>query len=289
MEEYKEYTGIETDFDQTFEGTNNISLLRDVQSMVDMTTDKEIFCEHLNIQKIDDVEICSDCGTEIIRDVSSTPDWRYYGENDNRYTSDPSRCHLRKNEERNIFKDISKLKIPKNISEYANDMYIKITDGKIRRGNFRKSLIFACVFLSYKQFGDPQMPDELRFKFGLTKKEISKGLNYVNLQTDKTKRLSYTSPSSYIVKLMNRFNASSKQIEEVEKLFNLTQNKSYLINRSNPLSVISGLIFYYFRSINKNISCSRFSEVVKLSEITILKIAKTISEILDTKTTVKLN
>ena len=49
-----------------------------------------------------------------------------------------------------------------------------------------------------------------------------------------------------------------------------------MINRSNPQSVISGLVFYYCRLIGKNITCSKFSNIVNLSDITVSRISKNI-------------
>src|SRR5271156_5577616 len=54
------------------------------------------------------VETCSDCGIEIYKELSLEPEWRYYGDNDSKHSSDPSRCHIRKIDDKNIYKDIEK-------------------------------------------------------------------------------------------------------------------------------------------------------------------------------------
>jgi len=112
-------------------------------------------CLHKNSANDKGVEICADCGIEIYKELSLEPEWRYYGDNDSKHSSDPSRCHIRKIEEKNIYKDIEKYNFPVSINEAANSKYIEVTGGKIRRGNFRQSIIYACIFNAYKDQGDP--------------------------------------------------------------------------------------------------------------------------------------
>lgn len=247
-------------------------------------------CLHKNIVNENGVESCSDCGIEIYKELSLEPEWRFYGDNDSKHSSDPSRCHIRKIEEKNIYKDIEKYDFPFSIREYANMAYMEVTDGKIRRGNYRRAIIFACIFNAYKDQGCPKNPEVLREKFELSKKEVSKGLTYYNLnKKNKNKKPIYISPVSFIPPVMAKFNANEFHIEKVNTLYTRIHNRSKLLNRSNPQSVISGLVYYYFRLIGGNITSLNFSKMVKLSDITISRISKNISEILKTTEKIKLN
>ena len=247
-------------------------------------------CLHKNSVTTGGVEVCSDCGIEIYKELSLEPEWRFYGDSDSKHSSDPSRCHIRKVDEKNIFKDIEKYNFPLDVVRETNKAYLDVTKGQIRRGNFRKSIIFACSFNAYKDLDIPQNPEELREKFGLTKKDASKGLTFYNLnKTDKKKKPIYISPISFIPRVMQKFNANEIHTSKVTALYNKIHNRSKLLNRSNPQSVISGLVYYYFRLIGGNITCPKFSKMVKLSDITISKISKNISEILKTTDKVKLN
>lgn len=247
-------------------------------------------CLHPNSVMTNGVEVCTECGIEIYKELSLEAEWRYYGDNDSKHNSDPSRCHLRKSEEKNIYNDVKDIDLPRTVITEANDLYLTVTEGKIRRGKFRKSLIFACVFNAYKYQSNPQTPEELQEKFDLTKKDISRGLCEFNLKMRKTKKPIYISPANFIPRIMkNKFNANEYHVEKVKELYEKIENKSALLNRSNPQSTVSGLIYYYCRSIGKEISCSKFSEMVKLSDITIGKISKNIATILGTIDHVKLN
>lgn len=252
------------------------------------------FCDHQNLLKQNNgKEICCDCGIEVYQQLSLEPEWRYYGENDSRHFSDPNRCQMRKIEDKGIYKDIENLDFDVDIVEEANKLYNLITSGTIRRGNFRKSVIFACIFNACKYRGEPVSPDELQDKLTLSKKDISTGLKFFNLKCRyikeiKEKKISYISPVIFIPRVMKKFNSNQYHIDKVTELYNMIQNKSSLLNRSNPQSVISGLVFYYCRLIGKNITCSKFSSIVNLSDITVSRISKNVSEILGTKDKISL-
>jgi transcription initiation factor TFIIIB Brf1 subunit/transcription initiation factor TFIIB len=255
--------------------------------------DNTEFCEHQNIIKQNEKEICSDCGIEVYQQLSLEPEWRYYGENDSRHFTDPNRCQIRKIEDKGIYKDVENMNFESDIIEEANKLYNMITSETIRRGNFRKSVIFACVFNAYKYKGNPISSDELQEHFKLSKKDISTGLKFYNLKGKeikeiKEKKTIHISPVIFIPRIMRKFNSNQEHINKVVDLYKMIQNKSSLINRSNPQSVVSGLVFYYCRLIGKNITCSKFSSIVNLSDITISRISKNISDILGTRDKISL-
>lgn len=255
--------------------------------------DNTEFCDHQNIVKQNDKEVCLDCGIEISQQLSLEPEWRYYGENDSRHFNDPNRCQIRKIEDKGIYKDIENMNFKIEIIEEANRLYNMITSGTIRRGNFRKSVIFACIFNACKYKNEPMSSDELQEKFKLSKKDISTGLKFYNLKGReiseiKDKKSIHISPIIFIPRIMKKFNSNQYHIDKVTELYKMIQNKSSLINRSNPQSVISGLVFYYCRLIGKNITCSKFSNIVNLSDITVSRISKNISDILGTRDKISL-
>ncbi len=171
---------------------------------VEFAAESEDICTHPNTFSVNGVEKCPSCGVEVYQELDLQPEWRYYGDTDSKHSSDPSRCHARKNDEKSIYKDIEKYDLPANIKEQSNELYFTITQGQIRRANFRKALIYACVYNSYKYQNIPQLPEDLRIKFELTKKEISKGLNYFNLNMKKSIKPVYIQPSVFIEHIMKK-------------------------------------------------------------------------------------
>jgi translation initiation factor 2B subunit (eIF-2B alpha/beta/delta family) len=79
---------------------------------------------------------------------------------------------------------------------------------------------------------------------------------------------------------MDKFKATSVQKKEVTELYNKIKNKSSKINISRPQSISSGLIYFWISLKNIEISLKDFAKKVDLSELTISKIAKEISDIL---------
>ena len=240
-------------------------------------------CSHQNIVIEQSVHVCEDCGESIdSHHMSFEKEWRFYGMRDTRHASDPSRCQARRVEERNIFKDVEKLGITDRILFVANQIYEKVSQGKIYRGSSRKGIIFACVFHAYKMNGTPQSCDKLIHIFGLDKKVGLKGLKFLNLHVPKDTLLSSQSSVStetLILEIMTKFHATDIQKREIIELYNVIQNKSILLNRSRPHSVASGIVRYYIEERGEHIQMDFFRKKVNISELTITKIVEEIKRI----------
>jgi transcription initiation factor TFIIIB Brf1 subunit/transcription initiation factor TFIIB len=221
-------------------------------------------CSHKNVYNDNSNIICTDCGKELEKSIFQEKEWRYYGQSDNKRTSDPNRVHIRKIDDRNIFKDVENMGFSDKVISLANQIYIQVTKGQIFRGNSRKSVVFSCMFHAFKILGKPQTHENLIKIFGLTRKASLKGLKFVNLNED----------------IMDKFKATDEHKKEVINLYAKIKNKSSKINRSRPQSISSGLIYFWISMKNIDISLKDFAKKVELSELTISKIAKEISDIL---------
>lgn len=246
-------------------------------------------CMHNNIINEGNIEKCEDCGLELNR-LSLEPEWRNY-ENDSK--GDMSRCHPRKDDNKNIYKDLEQYNLPMDIVRETNNLYIEVTRGKILRANNRKAIIYACIQDVYKQ-NIGVIPEDLATKFGgLSRKDISKGAKEFKLATNKTRKNVHLSPLLHIDRLMSKFNSDSTHIDQVKALYEKIKNRNTILNRSHQISVMCGLIYYYWKvqsltDKTYDITCEKYSHIVGLSLITITKIAKIISQLLDTIETVKL-
>ena len=191
---------------------------------------------------------------------------------------------MRKSDERNIYKDVENMGFSDKIVREANKIYFQVTQGQIFRGNSRKAIVFACIFHSYKLSGKPQSHDKLIHVFDLNRKTGLKGLKHVNLHAPKKSniRTTYITPINLVEEIMDKFSATDEQKKQVSELYEQIKNKSSRLNRSRPQSVSSGLIYYWICTQKKDISLKQFTKKVELSELTINKIAKEISEVLGT-------
>ena len=226
-------------------------------------------CKHSNIFEESGIVSCVDCGIEMEKNIFHEKEWRYYGQSDNKRTSDPNRVHLRKIEDRNIYKDVESMGFSEKIVSLANQIYLQVSKGQIYRGNSRKSIIFASIYHSFKLNGKAQPHEDLIKIFKLDRKNALKGLKHVNLNVPKDSLIhtTYITPVNLVEDIMDKFNATLEQKQEVKDIYEQIKNKSSKINRSRPQSISSSLVF---------------ASKTALSELTISKIAREIAEILGT-------
>ena len=239
-------------------------------------------CSHSSTVIESGVVNCLECGEEVRRIITHEKEWRYYGSSDNKRSSDPNRVQVRKNEDRNINKDVENMGFSETIVTKANELYTQVTKGQIYRGNSRKAIVFACIFHSYKMSGKHQTPDNLVKLFGLTRKNGLKGLKIVNVNAPKDSKIHTTviTPVHLIQDIMSKFRASPIQKKEVIHLYTRIKNRSSKLNRSRPQSVAAALTYYWIRKKKLDINLKDFAKKVDLSELTINKNAKEIELVL---------
>lgn len=266
-------------FDKALEEYEKLTLSDETKE----SPDERLECLHDNIISEKGIVVCVDCGEEVEHKITHDKEWRYYGQSDTKHVSDPNRVQMRKIEERSIFKDVENLGFSDSIISKANKIYAQVTQGKIFRGNSRKAIVFACVFHAYKMSGKPQSHERLIQIFNLNRKTGLRGLKYVNLYAPKESKIrtTYITPKNLVSELMSKFSATEEQIYEVNQLYEKVKNKSSRLNRSRPQSVASGLVFYWICKKEKEITLKEFARKVVLSELTINKIAKEISDVLE--------
>jgi transcription initiation factor TFIIIB Brf1 subunit/transcription initiation factor TFIIB len=240
-------------------------------------------CEHISTIESKGALMCTDCGEEIEKTVSYNKEWRYYGHLDTKHKSNPNRCQARKIDERNIFKDVEEKIFDDSITMIANNFYIQITDGKIHRGESRKGIVFACVYNAYKQAGKPRSCESLSEVFKIQRKTGLNGLKYFQLNIDKKSMQTkpQITPVNLVSDIMDKFSATPEQKAEVINLYELIKDKSSKINRARPQSVASGLTYYWIRNNRKNITLKEFVEEIGLSELTVDRISKEITFIIE--------
>lgn len=245
-------------------------------------SENENDCEHGHIITENGINICTLCGEEVSKaTIDMEKEWRYYGVNDSKHSSDPNRCQIRKVEQKNIYKDVENMGFSEKVVSLANNLYFQVTKDKIYRGNSRKAIVFGCIMNAYKELGQPQSFETLQKIFKLERKVILKGIKLVNLNLPKNMELhgKYITPIELINEIMESLNATPQQVKEVVDIYNKVKNKSPIINKSKPQSIASGVIYYYIVSTNRKIDMKDFLQKVNLSETTIVKICTEIEKI----------
>ena len=260
---------------------NNFELFHllnhDIDKKEEKTTDTT-GCSHSDLIYERYTTICRVCGmiTGNNLNMSHVTDSSCYGSS--------SRVHVRRMKEKSIFKDIKGYNFDKDIINIANDIYNQITNNKIFRGRSRKSIIYACILYAYRMKGVTVNTTNILQLFQINKKSGLSGMRYLNMNINEnsTYKLSHNkhlSPINIIKNVMKTFNASDDDINEVINLYHTIENKSSKINRSRPKSIANSLIYYWIKEKGKDIDISFFSSKVNMSELTINKLVKEISDI----------
>ena len=90
----------------------------------------------------------------------------------------------------------------------------------------------------------------------------------------------YITAEHYIPEVLEKFNIKAEHASNIIELYKKLKDKSSIINRRNPKSVSCGIVFYYLKRLNLDISASKFGKLVSLSEITINNITQEIEDII---------
>jgi transcription initiation factor TFIIIB Brf1 subunit/transcription initiation factor TFIIB len=237
-------------------------------------------CKHSETVCRNGVQICQDCGEHVYEEMMQEQEWRFYGDSDNKNSSDPSRCQYRKQADKGIRKDLEKLNLPSEVIGIADSYYFQVTKGEIKRSNLRKGIMFACVFEAFKDLKKHHTPEDLQALFEIDRKSMSKGLTYFSLRSNR-KHKEYITAEHFIPKIIRLCELQDECSEPIIKIYQKVKDKSSLLSRSNPQSVSCGVVFYYLKKLNHEISSSIFGKTIGLSEITVNRIANEIEEIIE--------
>lgn len=240
-------------------------------------------CPHNNVINESGSLLCIDCGLELNQYVTYEKDWKYNSVNDINQLNDPDDFILRK-KDKSIYTDLQYVDISQHIKEKANDLYIEICKDNIKRRINKKCIILGCVFNAYKICDEPRNYQELMEIFKLTKKQALKGIKYVHENSPKNSpiRSIHITPEQMIVQYLNKFNLTDNKKKEIANLYNTRiKNKSKTLNRSRPMSVAAGIIWYWIKKNKIPMNIKEFKEKVGLSELTINKIAKIVEQLLN--------
>jgi transcription initiation factor TFIIIB Brf1 subunit/transcription initiation factor TFIIB len=247
-------------------------------------------CEHCETEIVNGVNVCLDCGQHLDEVIDSAQEWRYYYDQDNKNSNDPSRCQFRKTHDKGIRKDLEKLNLPTKIVNLADQYYAEVTSYEdkekgemkslIKRGALRKGIMYACVFQAYKKINKHQLPEPLRNLFQIDKKNASHGTTFFKKRKKIVEDDDYTTAEHFIPKVCEKFGFMDPAIEEVKELYRQLRVKYPQIDHSYPQSVACGCVFYVLKNKNIDITGEQFGKIVGLSSITIMKKCNEIEEIM---------
>ncbi len=197
--------------------------------------DKELLCYNCREDSLiydEGIIVCEKCGIDNGAMIDYQQEWRFYGSEDTKHSSDPTRCGMpinpllpesslgtiilgrgfekfRKLNNWNSmsYKERSLLKVFKHLQSKSDDnnisiciidrakiMYKTLSEDTIKRGKSRKGLIAACVYHSCKDKNDSRSTKEISQMFGLKIKKMTNGCKQFN-------EMMYHNDNNYITNL----------------------------------------------------------------------------------------
>ena len=247
---------------------------------VDKLEDTEEKCIHVNTYEDDNgLYLCRDCNSEL-EILNFEPEWRYYGNSDNRTSKDPARCHRGRPSGRHLVKmfEGNRIDIPDSIRAQVEVKYGKVVGTDTVRGKGRKAIIASCLFYAYQEFGEYRTSDYVRNLFKLTKKNMSGGLSrYYRAFPDA--RTKHTHPENLLRWILTLTGVNQSHYRKIVQISRYLENSSRLLKRSSPQSVASAIVYFYlclhpeYKS-ELGLTKNRFAEKALLSDITVTKLVR---------------
>ena len=148
--------------------------------------------------------------------------------------------------------------------------------GYLTRGEIRKSLIAACLFISCKNNNKPMREVEIAEIFGISQADVTKGLKKFS-ELEKNKNIKINNYSNNIHDFINKYSSQLNINDSLKKVIHLIYIRSKMINivkNSNNYSICGGLLYFIAVSFDLNIKKSDIIKLVKISEVTLNKIYK---------------
>jgi transcription initiation factor TFIIIB Brf1 subunit/transcription initiation factor TFIIB len=217
------------DNEYNIESKKNISYEKTTNNIKNATDAKDccINCNEVDFLIMDgEMIVCTLCGTENSNIIDYHAEWRYYGSDDNKRSSDPNRCGMPTNphladtslstvilgkgfevyrklnswnglsyKQRSLIAILNKIatkanidNVPQSIIDTTMNMYKIISQDYIKRGASRESLIAACFFNALRDQGLIRSTEEVAKLFDIKSKKLSKGCNeFTELMFSKNK------------------------------------------------------------------------------------------------------
>ena len=179
--------------------------------------------------------------------------------------------------------------IPKLIIDDAMRYHKKISEAKTFRGLNRDGIIAASIYVAARVNKFPRTAKEIASIFHLDSTAATKGcknaISIINelecdlANTDKTS-LCHTTPASFIDRYCSKLNIND-ELTRVCQFVAIRIQRNGLIPENTPHSIAAGIVYFVSQICNVNVSKRSVSTVSEISEVTINKCYKKLTDMTD--------
>jgi transcription initiation factor TFIIB len=183
-----------------------------------------------------------------------------------------------------VFQDISLRSlngcILTSIVKTAHEFYKKVSELHASRGEIRKGLIAASVYMACKKIGVPRTTTEVAEIFQVSERCVSRGnKKFTELwQLSGEKHITYNDDcqsSEYLVRFCSKLDRGNIEFLDMSVRISYIIKQHSLLEQNTPVSVSAASI-YFVCTMLKNTIITRFniSKITNTSEVTIAKCLK---------------
>lgn len=255
--------------------------------------------------------VCPVCGFQILGNLDTTAEYRYYGNEDSK-SSDPTRCGLpidpllpssslstmisgKNNQLKRLhswtsvpYKERSlklvfdiiqnacyTLKLNSSVINMSRSIYHSIRDQQLSRGKNRNALISACIYISCKCNDVKILPQEVCDYFKLDFCDLCDGyktLSELMINSNFQVEIKQSEWNDYLERYCIHLGFDENEIKKVMFLAQKIHELS-ILKKHIPQSFASGVLYYYVeKNKMKHISKDLIIEICNISKVTIDKI-----------------
>ena len=242
-------------------------------------------CDHINFVDEDGIRTCTGCG-HVLKTLNFDAEWRYYGASDTRSTRDPSRCHRSRDTRSRIAKvfEDAKMHVAHAIVARCEAKFQKMSGDETVRGKSYRARVAASYMYVNRQDGIVYSADEVREMFGLNRQDMSEGIT-LYLAAFPEDRVNHIRPADLTRRILKKAEIDLVHYPQVFKIARCLERTDLMLNHSTPQAVSAAVTYFYlcmYPELKRKtgLTKNRFAAKIGLSEITISKLCKKISEVL---------
>lgn len=217
-----------------------------IDATIDTTIDAST-CEHTQTFEDHGLIICR-CGEILSKQISHDKEWYSFGLLQG---SNKQRCTQRKDHFKGIYQDIEQYGFSPRVADEANHIYSLVSDGKILRGDSRKSIIFASIYYALRKLPDEPRytPEDLIEMMQITKRVALRGFKRVkfNMASDYRHMFRHHSNDYIIDTILHKYIKNPEHLKRLWDMYEYLKTNTDICSKSRPQSIIGSILSYFIK------------------------------------------